>query len=170
LIRPTNPSFTSRNNSLPTFFSGDIILVSVRKTGFHLTLDQIRNWLQLFGSLESPLCYLTHPRKPHMKQDSLEVLMRLRKHIFSTLPAYGRKLFVNYRGQPIQCSGCLSQGHLRKECKSERSNWGKYIRELHATKRIPDPYFGTWSSYFAEQPEGEDENEDENMNASTESV
>jgi len=112
----------------------------------------IRNWLQLFGSLESPLRYLTHPSKSALKQDSLEVLMRLRKHILSTLPAYGRKLFVNYRGQPIQCSGCLGQGHLRKECKSERSNWGKYIRELHATKRIPEAYFGSWSSFFANDP------------------
>lgn len=129
-------------------FSGDAIVVSIKRTGFHLSEDQISDWLLLFGTLESSLVFLPHPRKPGLKQDSLEVLMRLRKHILNTLPAYGRKLFVQYRGQPIQCSGCLEPGHIRKECKNPRSNWGSYVRSIFGTGKVPASYFGTWSSYF----------------------
>jgi len=127
---------------------GDSIVVSIKKTGFHLSFNQIKNWLSLFGTLESSLVYLPHPRKPNLRQDSLEVLMKLRKHILNTLPAYGRKLFVQYRGQPVQCSGCLDSGHMRKECKNPRSNWGSYVRSIFATKKVPEEYFGTWSTYF----------------------
>lgn len=132
------------------------MLITVKKTGFHFTLEQIKNWLQLFGTVESPIEYKAHPSKPALKQDSLEVLMRLRKHILSTLPAYGKKLFIQYRGQPIQCSGCLEMGHVRKTCKNERSSWISYIKELHKTGRIPDSFFGSWIKSIANTPNQND--------------
>lgn len=120
------------------------MLVTIRKTGFHFSIDQIRNWLELFGRLESNIEYKPHPRRANLKQDSLEVLMRLRKHILATLPAYGKKFYVNYRGQPVQCSGCLELGHIRKNCTNERNNWSKYVKEIQSTKKVPDSYFGSW--------------------------
>jgi len=94
--------------------------------------------------------------------------MRLRKHILSTLPAYGRKLFIQYRGQPVQCSGCLEPGHLRKECKNPRSNWGAYVRSIFATGKVPQEFFGTWSTYFTvdnNTPVNDPENANESMDS-----
>lgn len=73
----------------------------------------------------------------------------------------------------MQCSGCLEPGHLRKECKNPCSNWGAYVRSIFATKKVPEEFFGTWSTYFkvdTSAPVSDPENENENVNESMESV
>jgi len=74
--------------------------------------------------------------------------MRLRRHIPSLLPAYGRKVQINYRGQSIQCSKCLALGHIRRNCSSESNYWLGYVKTLLDTKNIPESYFGVWLEHL----------------------
>jgi len=65
-------------------------------------------------------------------------------------------------------SGCLEPGHLRKECKNPRSNWGAYVRSIYATRKVPEAYFGTWSTYFkidSSTPIIDPENANESMDS-----
>jgi len=74
--------------------------------------------------------------------------MKLSKHIPSTIPAYGKKVFIKYRGQPIQCSKCFVLGHTRKNCPSTTLNWLGYVKSLLAENYIPKEYFGVWLEYL----------------------
>lgn len=105
------------------------MLVSIQRTGFHLTTDQILERLRHFGKIEGQLKYLD-TQVPGIVQDNLEVLMRLCKHIPSPLPAFSKKLHVRYSGQPIKCSNCLALGHIRKNCNSSNNNWLSFVKSL----------------------------------------
>jgi len=127
---------------------GDRIIVTISKTGFSLTADQLRNWLSLFGTIEGNLEYKHHPKLPTIKDDICEVIMKLSRHIPATLPAYGRKVQVHYRGQSIQCSKCYNLGHVRRLCTAETSNWLGYVKQLLETRNIPESYFGVWLEHL----------------------
>jgi len=114
-----------------------IVTVQVQRTGFHLSIPQITAWLKLFGSVIGELKYLDHPDYPGVFDDTLEVLWKLRNHIPSPLPAFSKKLIICYKGQPIQCSRCMEQGHISRVCKSASSNWMSYVKAFVDNKRIP---------------------------------
>jgi len=127
---------------------GDQIIVTVKRTGFALSEDQIYDWLRLYGTIVGDIRHRFHPELPTVKDDYLEVLMKLSKHIPSTLPAHGKKVLVQYKGQPIQCSKCFNLGHTRKYCSSETVNWLGYIKNLKQEGYIPDLFFGVWLDYL----------------------
>jgi len=127
---------------------GDLIIVSVQRTGFHLTLDQIRKWLNIFGTICGELKHIDSKDIPGVLDDSIDVLMRLRKHIPSPLPAFSKKLFIRYKGQAIQCSKCMELGHIRKQCTSNVTNWMAFVKKLVDSKEIPTSYFGNWFEYL----------------------
>jgi len=130
---------------------GEPVIVSVQRTGFHLSLLQITQWLELFGTIEGELRYIVSKDIPGVLDDTLEVLMRLRIHIPSPLPAYSRKLYVRYRGQQIQCSKCANFGHTRKYCKSDSTNWMDFVKKLVDSGNVPIPYFGNWYDFLQAQ-------------------
>lgn len=127
---------------------GDQIIVTIKKTGFALSEDQIYNWLRLYGTIVGDIRHKFHSDLPTVKDDYKEVLMKLSKHIPSTLPAHGKKVQIQYRGQPIQCSKCFTSGHTRKYCPSQTVNWLGYIKNLKQEGYIPDEYFGVWLDYL----------------------
>lgn len=127
---------------------GDLMIITIKRTGLALTETEIYNWLRLFGSIEGELRHKYHPRLPTIKDDHAEVLMKLNKHIPSTLPANGKKVQVTYRGQPVQCSKCFDLGHIRRSCPSTTNNWLGYVKSLVDQKFIPDLYFGVWLDYL----------------------
>jgi len=127
---------------------GDSIIITVRRTGFGLSDHQICSWLRLFGNIVGQLKYKYHPELPTVKDDHLEVLMKLNKHIPSTLPAFGKKIIVYYRAQPIQCSKCYELGHVRKNCTASVVNWLGYVKNLRSLNYIPDKLFGVWLGYL----------------------
>jgi len=132
---------------------GDPVIVSVQRTGFHLTLEQISAWLSLYGTIIGDLKYLDHCELPGVLEDNIKVLMRLKKHIPSPLPAFSKKLIVRYKGQPVQCSRCMELGHIRRVCKNETNNWMGYVKTLVDKKSIPVAYFGNWFEYLKDQEE-----------------
>jgi len=127
---------------------GDLVLVSVQRTGFSLSLDQIKKWLRVYGEIGGDLKYQTNHQIPQIFEDRLEVLMKLNKHIPSTLPAYGKKLNIRYRGQPLQCSKCLNLGHPRRACPSASSNWMGFVKTLVDSREIAVEMFGNWFEYL----------------------
>lgn len=132
----------------PAPILGDDIVVTVKRTGLALTDTQVKNWLTIYGTIEGELIYKYHPRLPTIKNDHCEIVMKLRNHIPCTIPAYGKKVQVTYRGQPIQCSKCYGLGHTRKNCSSETYNWLSYVKTLVDKKSIPEEYFGNWLDYL----------------------
>jgi len=127
---------------------GDEIIVTIQRTGFALTELQIYNWLKLYGSVVGEIRFKYHSELPSVKEDYMEVLMKLSKHIPSTLPAFGKKVFIKYRGQPIQCSKCFALGHTRRLCSSETLNWLGYVKSLLDANYIPPSFFGVWLEYL----------------------
>jgi len=127
---------------------GDLIIVTVKRTGFALSEKQIYDWLKLYGTIEGELRHKYHPRLPSVKDDYAEVLMKLTKHIPSTLPAFGKKIQVLYRGQPVQCSKCYTLGHIRRNCTSKANNWLDYVKSLLDQNFIPEAFFGVWLEYL----------------------
>ncbi len=123
---------------------GESVIVNVNRTGWHLEDHQIIEWLSLFGTLESKIEYKDYESLP-VKMDSLSVTMKLRKHIPGTLPAYGRRMFVSYRGQPRQCGKCMGLGHIRSECNDEKLEWKNYVIAIFKTGYIGVNLLGKWS-------------------------
>lgn len=127
---------------------GEPVIVTVRRTGFHLSIDNIVLWLRKFGSIEGTPTYRSIPKLPTVKEDTLDVLMRLKNHIPSILPAFGKKLNVQYRGQPIQCGACFCNGHVRKECKNDRISFLTYVKQIINTQKFEKSMFGCWLDYI----------------------
>jgi hypothetical protein len=123
---------------------GEPILVNVNRTGWHLEDNQIVEWLSLFGTLDSKIEYKDYESLP-VKMDSLSVMMRLRKHIPGTLPAYGKRMYVSYRGQPRQCGKCMELGHIRSDCNGEKMEWSTYVKALFKSGYIGVNLLGKWS-------------------------
>lgn len=91
---------------------GDLIIITVKRTGLSLTETEINNWLKLFGSIEGEIRYKYHPRLPTIKDDHCEVLMKLHRHIPPTIPAYGKKYKSNTEGSLSNAVNVLSLATL----------------------------------------------------------
>jgi len=149
---------------------GELVIVQAQRTGFHLTEAQIAKWLTHFGNIEGfhshiyfalilsffllslitsgEVKYRDNQELPGVEDDTLEVLMRLKRHIPSVLPAFGRKLNIRYRGQPIQCSKCLQSGHLRKTCPNNFNNWVGYVKSFVDSGVFTRDLFGKWIEHL----------------------
>lgn len=127
---------------------GDPIAVTIKRTAFALTEEQIFNWLRLYGTIESVIIHKFHQELPTVKDDHMEIVMKLRRHIPSTLPAHGKKVLIQYKGQKIQCSKCYAFGHTRRYCTSNTVNWLGFIKKLKEEENVPDSYFGVWLEYL----------------------
>jgi len=125
---------------------GDEIVVTVKRTGFNLEKDQIQSCLSNFGSVKSKLKYKSIEGLPGFKEDTLEVSMTLEKHIPSILPLFGKKLFSQYKGQPILCNNCYKRGHVRKNCTAVQVNWEDYVRDILSNDQYPTNLLGTWKN------------------------
>jgi len=130
---------------------GELIQVSIVRTGFHLTDEQISAWLSAYGTIVTGLQYRDCQDIEGWSEDNVDVLMRLTKHIPSVLPAYGKKLSIRYKGQPIMCSKCLTHGHIRKNCTNEFNNWMGYVKKFVETGTFHVSMFGSWYEHLKDQ-------------------
>jgi hypothetical protein len=130
---------------------GEAVFVKVRKTAFKLKDEEIIKWLNLYGEVQGHIVYEDSEIVPSIKTDTLSVRMVLRRHIPSLLPAYGRKMSVVYRGQPILCGACYQIGHVRAKCgASERVDWMTYVKDFIRQGIASRDMLGRWADY-AEQ-------------------
>ncbi len=107
---------------------GDLVTVCVNRTTLEFTDEQISAWLEHYGKIEGEFIYVFD--KLGYATDSLEVEVKLKKHIPEYLPMYGRKVRIFYLGMKRQCNNCLEIGHWKTECENESKDWFSFIEEL----------------------------------------
>ncbi len=129
---------------------GEKVTVTASRFGFNIELDQIKEWLLLFGTIEGEAVYVNHALAP-VKIDTVTVTMKLRKHIPSVLPAYGRKMNIHYHGQPKICGACYEPGHVRKDCGNERVEWMAYVKVINEGL-APLSMLGSWGIILLRDP------------------
>jgi len=123
---------------------GEEVEVTIKRTRFKLWPEDVQQWLVTFGKIVKAPDFQDADDYPTIKSDDIVCTMVLRKHIPGLLPAFGRKMMVYYRGQPIQCGRCFEFNHIRKECENENIEWLAYakyfLKENYATKEM----LGSW--------------------------
>lgn len=129
---------------------GEEVQVFVKRTRFRITPIQVKPWLSTFGLITNEPDFLPDPEIPNLITDDIKCSMVLTRHIYGLLPAFGRKVRVSYKGQPIQCGKCFSLGHIRSECTNERVDWLKYTRIVLNETNVPSSMLGRWYDLMIE--------------------
>jgi len=129
---------------------GDEIKIFIRRTRFRVSPIQLKPWLSIFGVLVDEPAYIRDEEATNLCTDDLTCSMILSKHIYGLLPAFGRKIKVSYKGQPIQCGKCFGQGHIRSECTKERVDWLKYTKQILEENNLPSSMIGRWYDLIRE--------------------
>jgi hypothetical protein len=68
----------------------------------------------------------------------------INEHIPEWIPMCGKKTWVFYHGMRRQCINCFKKGHMKWECKEEKTNWKGYVTSLRSTGNYEDALFGNW--------------------------
>jgi len=126
---------------------GENFIITIKDTRFKITLKQADTILGLFGVVTTKSIHVDADdvKQVKIKTDDVRCVVKLRKHIPSFLPGYGRKLQIRYYGQPLQCSKCLNPGHLRKKCPNEPIEWLRYVKLLVDEKAMKLEHIGDWA-------------------------
>jgi len=123
---------------------GENFSITLKKTKFNITLDQVNEILARFGEITVKAVHI-NGEVDGIKTDDVLCVVKLRKHMPSFLPAYGIKLNVRYYGQPLQCSKCFNPGHLRKRCPNENAvEWSRYVNLLVEENVLKLEHLGNW--------------------------
>jgi len=125
---------------------GEIASISIKKTRWKISPDQVKDWLCRYGEVLSTPEY--EPAQDCVgeiiKTDEIRCKVRLNRHIPSVLPAYGRRLSVTYPGQPVTCGKCYQSGHVRAACQNPQADWIKtYVRSFYEAN-VPSKLLGRW--------------------------
>jgi len=123
---------------------GENFMVTIKNTKFNITLSQVDSILGSFGKIVRSSMHMEADDLKGVKTDDVSCIVKLRKHIPSFLPGYGRKLMVRYYGQPLQCSKCFNPGHLRRNCQSETVDWMRFVRLILDEHVLTPEQLGSW--------------------------
>jgi len=123
---------------------GEDVKIYVRKTRFQVSIIQLKPWLSVFGEVVTEPEYIRDDELTHISTDDITCQMKLKKHIYNQLPAFGRKLRISYKGQPIQCGACFGFGHIRSECGNPRIDWLLYVKGILEETQVPPSMLGRW--------------------------
>jgi len=125
---------------------GEIATISIKRTRFKITPEQINDWMLLYGEVVKPPDFETAPdcKTTKIKTDEIRCKVRIARHIPSILPAYGLRLNLTYPGQPITCGNCYQAGHVRAKCTNPQADWVKnYVRSFYESN-VPSKLLGRW--------------------------
>lgn len=124
---------------------GDEVVVSVKKTRWNLSPEQVQEWLCKYGDIIKVPEFEEAPGVKNIRTDEIKCVLRLNKHIPNLLPAFGRRMNVIYPGQPMQCGRCFQIGHFRAQCPNEQADWLKdYVRGFYASNFVTSRLLGRW--------------------------
>jgi len=123
---------------------GDEVEVTFKKTRFKLKPEHVNAWVLRFGALVKTAKYVDPGDLPGVHTDDIVCTAKLRKHIPSILPAYGRKVNVRYSGQPLQCNKCYQYNHLRARCENPTIDWASYVRVFITEEVATSVMIGGW--------------------------
>jgi len=76
---------------------GEDVKILIRRTRFRLKIEEIRQWLQVFGTIIGEIDFIRDRELTHILTDDVSCYMKLNRHVPGQLPAYGRKLSVSYK-------------------------------------------------------------------------
>jgi len=124
---------------------GEEFHITVKDTKFNVTLEQIDMTLGRFGIITMASVHIEADDVKGIKSDDALCVIKLRKHVPSFLPAFGRKLMIRYYGQPLQCSKCYNPGHLRRNCPNEPLDWLRYVRLMVEENILTLEIVGNWA-------------------------
>ncbi len=124
---------------------GEPVVVKIKRHGFRMEEEEMLAWLKLYGEVLGQSVDENSTTAADWKTDSTEVRMILSKHIPSLLPAFGRKMSVLYRGQPILCGACFQLGHVRAKCQNERADWIVFVRDFMRSGIASREMIGRWA-------------------------
>lgn len=125
---------------------GEEVEIRIKKTRFKLKPDQVHKWISCFGKVLTSPDFENAPDLPTVKCCDIILTAKLRKHIPSVLPAYGRKMMVWYPGQPVVCGKCFERGHVRAKCDKDVSiPWLSYVKVFKDEDFVSREMLGTWA-------------------------
>jgi len=130
---------------------GENVTISIKRTRFKVRPEHVSRWVSLFGKIIEDPAYAEASDCPSVKCDDITMVAQLRKHIPGMLPAFGRKMFLQYPGQPILCGKCFEVGHVRKACTGEKIDWMTYVKVLYRERVAPKELFGDWIKKLEEE-------------------
>jgi hypothetical protein len=73
-----------------------------------------------------------------------EVDLTLTEHPPEWMPMYGKKIHIFYPGMKTQCNACYGIGHMKRDCKEQRTGWMGYVARMKASGKFEDRMFGSW--------------------------
>lgn len=123
---------------------GEEVTIRVTKTRFNLTPQQIDAWVGCFGTIVKAARYSDADDCQGIATDDIECVARLRKHMPGIVPAFGRKAFIRYSGQPLLCGKCYNPGHLRSKCQDEQVDWLSFVKFFIKEKVCDPSLLGEW--------------------------
>lgn len=123
---------------------GEEVSIKIVKTRFNLNPEQINQWISQFGVIVKGATPIDADDVPSLKTDDFIVIAKLRKHIPSVMPAFGRRLLTRYPGQPLQCNACYQSGHLRAKCENPKIDWMSYVKVFLSEKVATKEMIGKW--------------------------
>jgi len=125
---------------------GEEVMLKIRKTRFKLRQNQVARWIEHFGTIVKNPDFEDAPDMPTVKSDDIIITVKLRKHVPSILPAYGRRMIINYPGQPILCGKCFELGHMRKNCEAaEQVKWAAFVKFVGKMDFVSKEMLGSWA-------------------------
>jgi len=131
------------------------VWVRLENIGWKLTHNQIKHWLECYGTLESEVEETKFGRddsededdddEPDFGRGNYSVKVRLDKRIPQYLPMFGMKIKIYYRGIAKMCTNCYKTGHIQKDCDELRVSWIEYVTDfINNNEDIPEGLFGRW--------------------------
>lgn len=135
---------------------GEDVVIRIKKTRFKIKPDQAQRWISCFGKIVGNADFENASDLSSVKCDDIVLTAKLRKHIPSMLPAYGRKMMVTYPGQSILCGKCFEPGHVRAKCEKESIPWMAYVKVFYDEKWVSKEMLGTWAELLEKKNRDED--------------
>lgn len=123
---------------------GEEVRILVTKTRYNLEPEQIEAWIASFGTVVKAAKYTEADDCPGIATDDIECVAKLRKHIPGIIPAFGRRAYIRYPGQPLLCGKCFDIGHLRAKCAKDSVSWMSYVKFFIKEKVCDLSLLGEW--------------------------
>ena len=126
----------------------DIRWVKIEGTEYLLTEEEIRQGLEPFGELLTPIrediCEDSDSERDRVGNGTYSVKMKLTVPIPQFLPMHGRRIRVYHSGITKLCTNCYGR-HTRRQCRNAKRQWIEYVRDFMIDNdTLGEDYYGKW--------------------------
>ena len=126
----------------------DIRWVKIEGTEYLLTEEEIRQGLEPFGELLTPIREDIYEdsdsERDRVGNGTYSVKMKLTVPIPQFLPMHGRRIRVYHSGITKLCTNCYGR-HTRRQCRNTKRQWIEYVRDfMMDNDTLGEEYYGKW--------------------------